>query len=96
MLHGGEALLKARQQRAVEPALESLGNERAARREMRAQSPADDVTPELYLYSVLQDFLLYDDMKPVIESIEWLDGDAKADIFECNCRRLYTRAFRTD
>ncbi|MDE2604634.1 MAG: amidohydrolase [Burkholderiales bacterium] len=38
----------------------------------------------------------YDDMKPVIESIEWLDAQDRADIFECNCRRLYTRAFKRD
>lgn len=38
----------------------------------------------------------YDDMKPVIENISWLSGDDRADIFECNCRRLYSRAFRTD
>jgi len=36
---------------------------------LRAQSSADDITPELYLYSVLQDFLLYDDMKPVVEEM---------------------------
>ena len=38
----------------------------------------------------------YDDMKPVIESIDWLTDAQKADIFECNCRRVYSRAFRTD
>lgn len=38
----------------------------------------------------------YDDMKPVIESIEWLSSKDREDIFECNCRRLYTRAFRRD
>lgn len=38
----------------------------------------------------------YDDMKPVIESIEWLTAQQKRDIFECNCRRVYSRAFRTD
>ncbi|HEU0201320.1 MAG TPA: amidohydrolase family protein [Burkholderiaceae bacterium] len=38
----------------------------------------------------------YDDMKPVIESIEWLSAQAKRDIFECNCKRLYSRAFRKD
>ena len=38
-------------------------------RNMRASSPADDITPELYLYSVLQDYLLYDDMKPVVEEM---------------------------
>lgn len=38
-------------------------------RKLRAQSPAEDITPELYLYSVLQDYLLYDDMKPVVEEM---------------------------
>jgi 4-oxalmesaconate hydratase len=38
----------------------------------------------------------YDDMKPVIESIEWLTSKQRADIFECNCKRVYSRAFRTD
>ena len=38
----------------------------------------------------------YDDMKPVIESIEWLTSKQRADIFECNCRRVYSRAFRKD
>jgi 4-oxalmesaconate hydratase len=38
----------------------------------------------------------YDDMKPVVEGIEWLTAAQKKDIFECNCRRVYTRAFRTD
>jgi len=38
----------------------------------------------------------YDDMKPVIESIEWLSEAQKKDIFECNCRRVYSRAFRKD
>lgn len=36
---------------------------------MRAQTAADDITPELYLYSVLQDFLMYEDMKPVVEEM---------------------------
>jgi 4-oxalmesaconate hydratase len=36
----------------------------------------------------------YDDMKPVIEAISWLSADNRADIFDCNCRRVYPRAFR--
>jgi 4-oxalmesaconate hydratase len=36
----------------------------------------------------------YDDMKPVIESIAWLTDEQRKDIFECNCTRVYTRAFR--
>jgi 4-oxalmesaconate hydratase len=35
-------------------------------------------------------------MKPVIESIAWLSEAQRKDIFECNCRRLYPRAFRKD
>lgn len=38
----------------------------------------------------------FDDMKPVIEGISWLTEAQRRNIFECNCRRLYTRAFRTD
>lgn len=38
----------------------------------------------------------YDDMKPVIEGLGWLTEEQKKNIFECNCRRVYTRAFRTD
>ena len=33
---------------------------------LRTDTPADDITPELYLYSVLQDHLLYGDMKTVV------------------------------
>ena len=36
---------------------------------MRAQLPAEDITPELYLYSVLQEFSLYEDLKPVVEEM---------------------------
>lgn len=38
----------------------------------------------------------FDDIKPVIENISWLSAADRTDIFECNCRRLYTRAFRRD
>jgi 4-oxalmesaconate hydratase len=38
----------------------------------------------------------YDDMKPVIENIAWLTAQDRSDIFECNCRRLYSRAFKKD
>lgn len=39
---------------------------RATYTKLRADTPADDITPELYLYSVLQDHLLYADMKGVV------------------------------
>jgi hypothetical protein len=35
-------------------------------RKLRAQSPADDITPELFLLSVLQEFQLYDEMKGTV------------------------------
>lgn len=38
--------------------------------QLRQSSAADDITPELYLYSVLQDHLLYTDMKPVVAEMQ--------------------------
>jgi 4-oxalmesaconate hydratase len=38
----------------------------------------------------------YDDRKPVIEGLSWLTQEQKRNIFECNCRRVYGRAFRHD
>jgi hypothetical protein len=37
--------------------------------QMRQSAPADDITPELYYYSVLQDHLLYGEMKTVTEEM---------------------------
>lgn len=54
--------LTAEQQAEVKSARDTYGK-------LRAQSSADDITPELYLYSVLQDYLLYDDMKPIVEEM---------------------------
>jgi hypothetical protein len=36
---------------------------------MRQKAPAEDITPEFYFYSVLQDHLLYDEMKPVTDEM---------------------------
>jgi hypothetical protein len=36
---------------------------------MRKDMPADDITPELYLYAVLYDYLLVDDMKAVVDEM---------------------------
>lgn len=38
----------------------------------------------------------FDDLKPVIESIDFLSEQDRRNIFECNCRRLYPRAFRVN
>jgi hypothetical protein len=37
--------------------------------QLRKGTTAEDITPELYLYSVLQDHLLYDDMKTVTDEM---------------------------
>jgi hypothetical protein len=42
---------------------------KAAYSQMRQKASAEDITPELYYYSVLQDYLLYDDMKAVTEEM---------------------------
>jgi len=39
---------------------------RAIYAKLRADTPADDITPELYLYSVLQDHLLYNEMRSIV------------------------------
>jgi 4-oxalmesaconate hydratase len=33
----------------------------------------------------------FDDLKPVIESIDFLTEQDKRNVFECNCTRLYSR-----
>ena len=38
--------------------------------QLRKTASADDITPEMYLYSVLQDYLLYDDMKQVVAEMQ--------------------------
>ena len=54
--------LSAEQQAEVKAAKDTYGK-------LRSQLGADDITPELYLYSVLQDYLLYDDMRPVVDEM---------------------------
>ena len=54
--------LSAEQQAEVKAAKDTYGK-------LRSQVGADDITPELYLYSVLQDYLLYDDMRPVVDEM---------------------------
>jgi len=42
---------------------------KAAYAQMRRQASEDDITPELYFYSVLQDHLLYGEMKTVTDEM---------------------------
>jgi DNA-binding protein H-NS len=37
--------------------------------QLSQQLPQEDITPELYLFTVLQDYLLYDDMKTVVDEM---------------------------
>lgn len=37
--------------------------------QLRQKAPAEDITPELYYYSVLQDHLLYEEMKAVTDEM---------------------------
>jgi hypothetical protein len=55
--------LTPQQQAEVRQARETYG-------ELRRSSTADDITPELYLYSVLQDHLLYKEMKGVVAEMQ--------------------------
>lgn len=58
--------------RKQEASLDQQSTVREAREtyeRMRKEMPADDITPELYLYAVLHDYLLYDDMKVVVDEM---------------------------
>jgi len=44
----------------------TLAQARASYEKLRQDMPADDITPELYLYAALYDFLAYDEMKIVV------------------------------
>jgi len=48
---------------------------------LRREMPADDITPELFLYAALYEYLLYDDMKTVADEMlrkQPNDDDVKA------------------
>ncbi len=48
---------------------EAVSEARATYERLRKDLPADDVTAELFLYSVLNDYQLYDDMKAVVDEM---------------------------
>jgi len=58
-----------REQRLTPQQQAEIRQAREVYQQFRAQASADDITPELYLYSVLQDHLLYTDMKPVVDEM---------------------------
>ena len=42
---------------------------RATYAELRRRLPQEDITPELYLFTVLQDYLLYDEMQALVDEM---------------------------
>jgi hypothetical protein len=78
---GGERRLTPQQQAEVRQAKETY-------QQLRASTAADDITPELYLYSVLQDHLLYGEMKAVVEEMARRQPNS-ADVAEL---RAYVKA----
>jgi hypothetical protein len=68
-LGGVQVRSMTRTQKASVDQQTALAEARTAYEAMRKDLPADDITPELYLYSALNDYLLYDEMKPVIDEM---------------------------
>jgi hypothetical protein len=67
---GRVALRAAARDRRLTPQQQAeIRQARQTYEELRQSAPADDITPELYLYSVLQDHLLYHDMKIVVSEM---------------------------
>lgn len=60
----------AREQRLTPPQQAEVRQARQTYEQLRQSAPADDITPELYLYSVLQDHLLYNEMKGVVSEMQ--------------------------
>jgi hypothetical protein len=56
----------SREQQASLDQQEALRQARSAYEQMRKEMPADDITPELYLYAALHDYLLYEEMAKVV------------------------------
>jgi hypothetical protein len=46
-----------------------ISQAKATYTQMRQTAQAEDITPELFFYAVLQDHLLYDEMKPVTDEM---------------------------
>lgn len=80
----------------------TLAQARAAYEKMRQEMPADDITPELYLYAALYEFLAYDEMKVVVAEMRrkqpdnqdvkrldaWLSNRTSAAVSQQNEQRI--------
>jgi len=68
---GGVAVRGAQSMQRLTPQAQAeVRQARQTYEQMRKSSAADDIVPELYLYSVLQDHLLYDDMKVLVADMQ--------------------------
>jgi hypothetical protein len=60
----------AREQRLSPQQLAEVRQAREIYEQLRQSEPVDDITPELYLYSVLHDNLAYNEMRPVVAEMQ--------------------------
>ena len=65
----------AHQQKAGLDRQAMLAQARAAYEKMRQDAPADDISPELYLYAALYEFLVYDEMKAAVAEMRRKQAD---------------------
>jgi hypothetical protein len=60
----------AQEQRLTPQAQAEVRQARQTYYQMRKTAAASDIVPEQYLYAVLQDHLLYEEMKPVVGEMQ--------------------------
>ncbi len=60
----------AQRQKASLEQQETIRAARETYAQMRKDMPADDIMPELYLYAALYEFLVYDEMKTVVDEMQ--------------------------
>ena len=53
-----------------QPTKEALDEARGTYQKLKAELPADDITPELYYFSALNDYQLYEEMVPVVGEMQ--------------------------
>ncbi len=70
--------IQVRSAQAARPASqEAVSEARATYQKLRSQLPADDITPELYLFSALNDYQLYEEMVPVVTEMQRKQPDSE-------------------
>jgi len=68
---GGVAVRGVNSERRLTPQQQAeVKQAKVTYEQLRKSAAADDITPELYLYSVLQDHLLYQDMQQVVAEMQ--------------------------